>query len=633
MGLPIALYKAFRDPIWGAATAAYLYFAIPDREFIAPPLPYQAAFWGIAVLSASIVYRRVFLKSAREEIDRAGLEAAHQATETVRGDLKNSLLLAALRVHLPGELRQAALGASEAKAIETLEKTAPKPIGIPIQRAVKSVLSAAADAGEREAIDVAESLRGKATQGNLLLALEARVNPVIDQVLDTRLEPTVLDHLREAVEASRRDLENQHLATTRAAGAMGIPIPRGPLTGVLSNPGLWLHLAFMVLTYVGAQRAEFDVEKAMTRFDQEQLLLIPMIAIICAVRDPRHMRIFTAAWMLGTAHLCMNAIVFWKRNGGRADDVGGQGGESNFLGAITVMIAPIAFGMVLNPRVKRERWIGLALSGIYCLGVIASGSRAALIALLGSGAYWLFHTNRKGIAAGVAAVAAAGFLTVASDKFWERMGTILGEKDRNPWVQLPVEPSKHEREVLWELALELYLDHPLMGIGPRQFTFVSAERTDFTDAYEMVRGLQAHNLWLQLGAEFGTFGVLIWGGAFALAMGCYARARIRMKKYPGWEWFASTCLGFEAGLVGSAIACTFNSFQWYDYHYWHFVFGPIVYQIAKETAERLDWLKPIDLSDVRPPPRYGPPMTTGLDLDAIRLPGPPAGPPRAPAMV
>jgi O-antigen ligase len=357
----------------------------------------------------------------------------------------------------------------------------------------------------------------------------------------------------------------------------------------------------------------------MTKFDTEQLLLIPMIAIICCVRDFRHMRLFILAWMLGATHLSMNAVTYWIHNGGRADDVGGQGGESNFLGAVIATVAPVALGMILNEKKRLWQLIGCGFAGVFTLGILASGSRAALIAFVAQSGYWLLHTNKKGIAAGTAMLGAAAFLTVAPESFWERMATIMGPKDRNPWVTVKEEDSKHEREVLWALAIDIYKDHPLTGIGPGQYNFVSAEQTDFVDAYNLVRGLQTHNTWLQLAAEFGTVGIVVWGGGWGLAFLCYLLARRRLKNYPGWEWMRAMCLGLEAGALGSAICCTFNSYQWYDYQYWQFVLGPLVYQIAKETAERIEWMKPMQLETARPPPRYGPPMADGLDIEHIDL--------------
>jgi O-antigen ligase len=617
IALPVALYKGLRDPVWCAVAAAYLYFAIPYREFNAGELPYQVAFWALGVLMAALLYRRYFRNSAAKEIETVAVSAVTNAIESIRGDLKNAVIEAGMGSPLPGEVRAQAIGSVETRALQAVDRQAPRPISRAMRRAAHAIMYAAADAGEGECLKVLDRSRG-ATKGNVRAALDARVPPIVDEALDKTMRPTILDGIKQETEAHETKIAKEGGPTTASLGPMGIPLFRGPLLALLSNPGLLLFVAFMVLTYVGAENAEFDVNKAMGKFETEQLLLIPMIAIICCIRDPRHVRLFVFGWCAGVAHICMNAITYWLHNGGRADDVGGQGGESNFLGAIIMTVCPIAFGMVLNEKTRFMRLVGMGLSGIFVLGVLACGSRAALVALLGCGAYWLFHTNRKGIAAGVAVLGAAGFLAVAPDSFWERMGTIIGPMDQNPWVKLEDEPSKHEREVLWALAIDIWKAHPLMGIGPGQYNYVSAEQTDFVDAYQGARGLQTHNMWLQMLAEYGTLGTAVWAGAFFLSMLCYALARRRMKNYPGWAWFSSMCLGLEAGALGSAIACTFNSFQWYDYHYWHFVLGPVVYQVAKEAAERLEWMKPVDLTEARPPPRYGPPEED-IDVEDIDL--------------
>jgi O-antigen ligase len=629
VALAVGLYKGLRDPIWCAMGAAYLYFAIPDREFNAGQLPYQVTFWALGVLMAALLYRGYFRTTARRELEEAALGSVRAAIDGVRSDLKTAILDASMLAVLPGDVRSAAMRAVEEKALDLVDRTAPRPIGRAMRRAAQAILTAACDQGEAEALKVRDHARG-ATKGNVRAALEARVPPIVDEALDKAVASSVTSRLEEEIDVHAKRTAREGGPSTASLGPLGIPLYRGPLLGVLSNPGLMMFIAFMVLTYIGAENAEFDSNKAMAKFDLEQLLLIPMIAIICCVRDPRHVRLFCAAWCAGVVHLCLNAITYWFHNGGRADDVGGQGGESNFLGAIIMTVCPIAYGMMLNEKTRFWRLVGIGLVGIFVLGVLASGSRAALIALLGSGGYWLFHTNRKGVAVGLAVIGVAGFLAVAPDSFWDRMGTIVGPKDQNPWVKLEEEPSKHEREVLWELAIDIWKSHPLMGIGPGQYNFVSAEQTEFVDAYQGVRGLQTHNTWLQMAAEYGALGTAVWGGAFFLSMFCYGLARKRIGKYKGWEWFASMCLGLEAGSLGSAIACTFNSFQWYDYHYWHFVLGPVVYQIAKETSERLEWMKPIETSEPRPPPRYGPPeedvAVEDIDLSNAAPVAPESGP-------
>ena len=96
---------------------------------------------------------------------------------------------------------------------------------------------------------------------------------------------------------------------------------------------------------------------------------------------------------------------------------------------------------------------------------------------------------------------------------------------------------------------------------------------------------------------------------------------MKLRKYKEYGWFCAICLGFESGSLSSAMCLTFNSFQWYDYIYWHMIFGPLALEIATSTAERLEWLQPTGNEGALPPPKYGPPSKAGLDLDAVDLAG------------
>ncbi|MCK6462178.1 MAG: O-antigen ligase family protein, partial [Planctomycetes bacterium] len=467
--------------------------------------------------------------------------------------------------------------------IEASDAHAPRALSAEVRRGVLGALDAAATLGEKECRATAAHVH--ATRGVLRAALDERVGRALDTFLDAEALAFVRAHVTKRLDAD--DVERGS-----AEGPLGMPMPRGAIAALLSNAGLWAHGIFTVLTYHGAQNAQYSHYKAVLKFELCKLLFIPLVAIVCAIRDVRHVKLFVAAWAFGTLHLTMNAVTWWLQHGGRADNPGGQGGEANFLGAIIVTIAPVTYGLVLNGRTERARAAAVLVAGLFTLGILASGSRGALIALIAGGGYWLVHTNRKGLAAGGTMIAIACILVAAPIEFWQRMATIAGQSDRNPWVVQKEEESKHERTVLWALAVDLWREEPLWGIGPGNYTTVSAERTTFVDAYAGKRGLQAHNTWLQLLAEYGSIGAFVWAGAFFYAMMCYRRARKRLKGYSGWEWFPAMCLGLEAGALANAVTCTFNSFQWYDYHYWHFVFGPITLQVARETAERLDWLAP-----------------------------------------
>lgn len=613
VGLAVVVILALRDPIWWTMAACYVYFAIPIQEFQAPGAPYQAAFFALGIFFAIFYYWK-YPVWAEKEIYDTGLEVAREAIEATREPAAEALLTAVLQDKLPGEIRGAMARASEATAVKIVDAKCPRPIAVVVRRAVQSTLNQAIHDAELEVVKVLERVDVR-TKGNLRIILEQRAVPVLNEGLDKKLDDQVRENIEELLATDAREARDR----PGNLGPLDIPLPKGSVGGIIGNVGLWAHVAFTIMTWAFGHQALYDKELALGKVMTCVLLFIPLLGIIAAVRTVRHFWMVALAWMFGTWHICMNGVHYWVLNGGRADNAGGQGGESNFLAGIICMVAPIAFGLALNAKQQWHKLLGLAVAGCYVLGVLASGSRAGLLALIGGMGYWMMETNRRLLAVGLIMMASMGFGIAAPASFWSKMATIVEPSGANPWVRHMVEPSKHERQVLWALGIKIWKEHPVTGIGPMNYVRVSAEETDFTDAYKGQRGLQAHNTWVQLLAEYGLVGGFVWGGMYFLSILCYRRARKKMKPYEGYEWFGALCLGFEAGALAHAVTLVFNSFQWYDYIYWHFVFGPLALEVATHTAAKLEWLRPGDFIDVRPPPRYGPPRTDGLDLDKIDL--------------
>ena len=463
LGIPYAFYRAIREPAWSCAVGMYFYFAIPWMEFGVPG-KWALIFNAMAVLG-SLRYYKLFAAWGKDEIKDLGLAVAREAIADVRDDIVQAISDISVKNPLPGEIRQAGMSVGESKALELVNERAPASINVSVRRAVQDALTQACDAGEREALKVIESVQGR-PRGQLHAMAKERITPVINEALEKNLEENIRGNVDDEIEAFERDPEN--VRRNEGRGPLGIPNPKGPIGGLLSNVGLWLHLLFTVLTYMGAKMALKNPENAMGRVSVCILLLIPLCTIIASIRNAKHFKYASYAWMLGVFHICMNGVSYWLQYGGRADNAGGQGGEANFLGAITAAVTPIAFGLALNLEKNWQRIVATGFAGIYFLGILASGSRAGLLAMFAGMGYWMVNTNRKGVAGGLAMLAISCFLAVAPDNFWERMGTIVGEKDNNPWIKSPVEPSKHERVVLWRLAIKIWKEPPLVGRGAHQ---------------------------------------------------------------------------------------------------------------------------------------------------------------------
>ncbi len=245
VGFAYVLYKAVREPVWAAAGGVYLYFAIPHVEFKAPPAPYQAAFFGLAILGA-FRYYGLYKQWGATEIHEHAQDIARKALDVIRQPMADALTQGGLGNKLPGEIQREAYAATEATAVAFVEKECPAAINIPVRRAVQTAVAAAAAAGEAEVLKIAETA-GKTTRGNFKVTLEERVPPVVSAALEKAIGAAVKENVD--LRLAEDDKITHH---GQGRGPLGIPLPNGPLAGVFTNVGFYLHLIFIGLTYYGA---------------------------------------------------------------------------------------------------------------------------------------------------------------------------------------------------------------------------------------------------------------------------------------------------------------------------------------------------------------------------------------------
>jgi O-antigen ligase len=587
LGMIVVLVKTLREAIYAAMAAAYVYYCLPVREFFVPDAPYQAAFWALAALF-SLRYGSMMGKWSTSELVDASKNALVNGIASVRDGLQQLIFNAAASRSEDSDLQRRFEAQVERPLCEFVQKSAPAVLRDNVLRAAKTTIQRALKVGTGEAQKLVESMPD-ASEPQLRSSMKQRVAPTIDQVLDDQADEILQAELGD-VDKLATEGESQQIGSDQM-GSM--PKPRSPILAVLTNSGLWMFVGFTLITVVGAQLAVHRPGMAQVKVATCRLMFIPLIGIICAVRTDRHFKLFTWAWMFGVWQLSATAGKQWITYGGRIDDVGGQGGEANFLGAIIVMVAPVAFSMLMSEKTAGLRRMGYLAAAGYILGILACGSRGAMCAFIGQMGYWLMHTTKKAKAYALGLVAVAIFIAVAPPEFIDRMATIIEPKGAG-FSKPKVEESKHERQLLWALAVEVFKENPVIGVGAQQYTHYSAVRLpNLTGAYSGKPGLMTHNSWLQILAEYGVVGSFFYIGGYLWSIFCFRRARKKLLPFENFAWFRAYCLGFEAGGLGAALAMVFSSFQWLDFIFWYLIFGPLAYMIALETRARLEWLTPI----------------------------------------
>lgn len=201
------------------------------------------------------------------------------------------------------------------------------------------------------------------------------------------------------------------------------------------------------------------------------------------------------------------------------------GEESKRFGYVLAVLSPLLLEFV---RRHWPRWAQVAVALTLLIVVLLAGSRAAWIMLFvifcGYFLIYLRDQPRKalrwlgaGLVSGLVVIVAAYLFY---SPFTARMDTSLlvlkGDTES-------IDTAISLRLPIWEVALKMYADHPINGVGIRGFRHAYPDYAlpgdPFVPPGSTTGALHSHHLWLEVAAEAGSIGLI---GLFA-AMGLLVR--------------------------------------------------------------------------------------------------------------
>jgi hypothetical protein len=244
------------------------------------------------------------------------------------------------------------------------------------------------------------------------------------------------------------------------------------------------------------------------------------------------------------------------------------------FGALSAAALAVAMVTIALPALglnRRLGWIGAASGG---LGVILSAPLAAVIGLgLAAVALVLIASRRHELAprrlavvAAILAVTAAGAVAMRGDQL-DVVLRLVGIEAQQPTGQ-DVESYAH-RSVLAGIGWQIFLDHPLTGVGweasgdpNRYMPYVPAARRRFPNEPDLAfpapnRSYGVQNLYVQTLADLGVIGFLLLASVFAAGVWLAVRARTAFTTV-GLLWIAVVAgvwaaLGIVAGIPLDAL--------------------------------------------------------------------------------
>lgn len=198
---------------------------------------------------------------------------------------------------------------------------------------------------------------------------------------------------------------------------------------------------------------------------------------------------------------------------GTTDRASGSIGESNRYAQIMIVILPLVLPLFLGERSWFRKTLLVILASLVLCGILLTFSRGAfLILVLMLFSLVLFRIVKPHHLAGAFGLLFL-LMVFGAPGYFSRMESIkgVGSLFSEDATHEDTDPVILGRATEMLAALNAYLDHPLLGVGPGQYLkYYSFEYQSDPDIAlrDIDHRRRAHTLYFELAAEMGTFGFM-----------------------------------------------------------------------------------------------------------------------------
>jgi O-antigen ligase len=234
--------------------------------------------------------------------------------------------------------------------------------------------------------------------------------------------------------------------------------------------------------------------------------------------SPRRIEQFTWLIVIASGYIAGRTVFDYARgihlieNGRVQGAVGGMFKNPNDLALNMVAVLPLAAAFIFRPITPVRRAVAALAAVLMLFAVVATQSRAGTVGLVAMVLVLAANiVKRKPGLVFAAALAGMLVLPLLPSSYWERIASIT---DKN----LDQTGSREARSRLLRESYDAFLAHPLTGVGAGQFKNYNPDGRE--EAWR-----ESHNVVLQVAAELGIGGLMIFG--FLLARGVYGPIQTR----------------------------------------------------------------------------------------------------------
>lgn len=223
--------------------------------------------------------------------------------------------------------------------------------------------------------------------------------------------------------------------------------------------------------------------------------------------------------------------------------------DRNAYAMFLVMGIPFYWYLGQRARLTVLRFALWAMIPATTYAVLLTSSRGGLLGLAAVFAALGWNTRHRYAATIAGLVLFAGFyMFLAPSGIKDRAGTI---------VEYEEEASAMGRILSWQTGLSMMAANPIFGIGPNKYV-------ESYSAYSDTYARQAHNCWVQAGAEYGVPGLVVYFLLVWITMKELLRLRGSPRSDPELRRWANMLI---ASMVGYLVCGFFLSMEGFELFY------------------------------------------------------------------
>lgn len=288
-------------------------------------------------------------------------------------------------------------------------------------------------------------------------------------------------------------------------------------------------------------------------------------------------RQFLGFWIL--IHLYL--AVFVLANGGRGPT--GFLQDENDMAYALCMAIPYPFFLAQKRGMRTGARLALiALTLVLLAGIVSTHSRGGFIGLACIVLYVIYLSRNRIRNLAICLVLGTVAFLFVPDSYVERVGSITDTEDT----------SRNERLTSWRIGWQMFLDYPILGVGPSNYAWRSGEYhialPDFEPGDPVIAGRAAHSLYFALLPEYGLVGSGVFFALLVTVMRRLNRCeRVLMQPAQAGDGDAETnflvARALRASIIGYLTAGAFISVLYYP-QFW-FTLGFVI-ALSRDVSAR-----------------------------------------------